>query len=157
LVGGAIVLGPDGLLLVRNRRRNGSHDWSPPGGVIDDGEGLIEGLTREVREETGLEVTAWAGPVYCIEAIAPGLGWRLHVEAHVAIEYAGRLCVDDPDGIVDDARFVHVDRCAEHLIANHPWVREPLVDWLSERWEQRRDYGYRVEGARLDDLVVSRI
>ena len=28
--------GPEGVLLVKNRRRNGRHDWSPPGGVIDD-------------------------------------------------------------------------------------------------------------------------
>ena len=54
LVGGAIVEGPDGLLLVRNRRRNGALDWSPPGGVIDAGESVLEGLTREVEEETGL-------------------------------------------------------------------------------------------------------
>ena len=35
LVGGAVIEGPAGLLLVRNRRRDGSFDWSPPGGVID--------------------------------------------------------------------------------------------------------------------------
>lgn len=157
LVGGAIVLGPEGLLLVRNRRRNGRHDWSPPGGVIDDGEGLIEGLTREVREETGLEVTSWSGPVYCIEAVAPGLGWNLRVEAHLALEYHGELHVDDPDGIVVDARFVPFDACEEHLVPTHPWVREPLVEWLAERWETRRDYGYRVEGARPEQLIVSRV
>lgn len=156
LVGGAIVLGPQGLLLVRNRRRNGRHDWSPPGGVIDDGESLIDGLTREVREETGLRVTAWTGPVYCIDAVAPGLGWTLRVEAHVATAYEGDLTVDDPDGIVVDARFVPVDSCAEHLVPTQVWVREPLVEWLGERWEGRRDYGYLVDGARHDELVVSR-
>jgi ADP-ribose pyrophosphatase YjhB (NUDIX family) len=57
LVGGALIRGADGVLLVQNRRRNGRHDWSPPGGVIDHGETLLEGLTREVVEETGVQVT----------------------------------------------------------------------------------------------------
>ena len=37
-------------------RRNGSSDWTPPGGVIEvaDGESVLDGLTREVAEETGL-------------------------------------------------------------------------------------------------------
>ncbi|MDZ7677111.1 MAG: NUDIX hydrolase [Acidimicrobiales bacterium] len=156
LVGGGIVLGPEGLLLVRNRRRNGRYDWSPPGGVIDDGETLIGGLTREVREETGLAVSSWSGPVYVIEAVAPGLGWELRVEAHVATEYSGALRVDDPDGIVDDARFVGLDRCADHLTANHPWVREPLTEWLTEQWGESRQYRYRVDGSRLSELVVTR-
>ena len=38
VVGGALILSDEGVLLVQNRRRNGSHDWTPPGGVIDEGE-----------------------------------------------------------------------------------------------------------------------
>ena len=71
VVGGALILSDEGVLLVQNRRRNGSHDWTPPGGVIDEGETLLEGLTREVQEETGLRVTEWAGPVYEVRCEAP--------------------------------------------------------------------------------------
>src|SRR5205823_11367271 len=39
LVAGGLVENHDGLLLVQNRRRDGSLDWSPPGGVIDVGGG----------------------------------------------------------------------------------------------------------------------
>ena len=57
LVAGGLVERDDGrLLLVQNRRRDGSLDWTPPGGVIDHGETIHEGLAREVREETGLDV-----------------------------------------------------------------------------------------------------
>ena len=113
VVGGALILSDEGVLLVQNRRRNGSHDWTPPGGVIDEGETLLDGLTREVEEETGLRVTEWAGPVYEVRCEAPDLGWRLRVEAHVAVAYEGELHVDDPDGIVVDARFVDVDTCGD--------------------------------------------
>ena len=43
VVGGALIVSDDGVLLVQNRRRNGSHDWTPPGGVIDEGESLLDG------------------------------------------------------------------------------------------------------------------
>ena len=41
---------PDHVLLVQNLRRNGSTDWTTPGGVIDDGESALGGLEREVVE-----------------------------------------------------------------------------------------------------------
>jgi 8-oxo-dGTP pyrophosphatase MutT (NUDIX family) len=100
LVGGALIESDDGLLLVRNRRRDGSHDWSTPGGVIEEGEDLLAGLAREVEEETGLVVTEWVGPVYEVRIVAPQMGWRLRVEAHRAIVQRRAA---DPDGIVVDA------------------------------------------------------
>jgi 8-oxo-dGTP diphosphatase len=156
-VGGAVLEGPEGLLLVRNRRRNGSHDWSPPGGVIDDGETLLEGLTREVEEETGLRVVRWEGPIYEIEAIAEGLGWRLRVEAYLAAEYEGELRLEDPDGIVVDARFVAVDQCHGHLEAAHRWVKEPLGEWLAERWEGSRSFGYHIAGDDIRSCLITRL
>ena len=157
LVAGALIEGAEGLLLVRNRRRDGSLDWSPPGGVIDEGETVEAGLSREVEEETGLTVTLWEGPVYEVEAVAEELGWRMRAEVHRAVEYEGELRVGDPDGIVVDARFVPVDGCAAHLDGSHPWVAEPLAEWLVERWRERRGFRYRVAGADRASFVVSRL
>lgn len=157
VVGGALILSDDGVLLVRNRRRNGSHDWTPPGGVIDEGETVLAGLTREVEEETGLRVTEWAGPLYSVVAEAPGLGWRLRAEVHLAITWEGELHIDDPDGIVVDARFVDLPGCGSLLDGCHPWVREPLSAWLDERWDDLRSFGYRVDGADVASAVVTRL
>ena len=43
-VGGALIRHGDGLVLVSNRRRDQSVEWTPPGGVIDEGETVLEGL-----------------------------------------------------------------------------------------------------------------
>ena len=145
---GGLLEGPGGILLVQNRRRDGSLDWSPPGGVIevDEGESLTDGLTREVREETGLHVTGWTGPLYRVEAVAPEAGWHLRAEVHLATSFSGDLSPGDPDGIVVDARFVDPSGCAGHLESNHAWVREPLGAWLVERWADARSFRYTVNG-----------
>ncbi len=147
-----------GVLMVQNLRRGGVLDWTPPGGVIDGGESLLRGLTREVFEETGLSVRGWAGPLYEIRAEAPGLGWELRVEVHRAIEVVGRLEVGrDPDGIVVDAEVLAPGDCDDRMRSAHPWVREPLVDWMAQRWSGSRLYRYRVDGADPRDLNVVRL
>lgn len=37
-------------------QRADNHRWEPPGGVLELGESITDGLRREVREETGLDV-----------------------------------------------------------------------------------------------------
>jgi len=158
-VAGALVESPEGLLLVRNQRRNGATDWSTPGGVIDaTDESLLHGLAREVQEETGLLVTAWEGPLYEVRAVAPELGWAMRCEVHRAVDYEGALRIDDPDGIVVDACFALDERCSDLLDSCAQWVREPLADWLVHRWGpgESRAYTYDVLGASRDALQVVR-
>jgi 8-oxo-dGTP diphosphatase len=52
-VAGVIVDEQHRALLIR--RRDNLH-WEPPGGVLELGETIEQGLRREVREETGLTV-----------------------------------------------------------------------------------------------------
>ena len=158
-VAGALLESPDGLLLVQNRRRNGSLDWSTPGGVIDaTDESLLHGLAREVEEETGLRVTAWEGPLYEVRATAAELGWSMRCEVHRALGFDGTLRIDDPDGIVVDACFATSDHWPDLLDTCAAWVREPLAEWLVARWGpgEHRRYVYDVLGAHRDEVRVVR-
>ncbi len=145
------------VLLVQNMRRNGTADWTTPGGVVDDGELPLEGLVREVAEETGLVVTDWGGLLYDIRAEAPDLGWHLRVEVHRAAAVDGELLIgSDPDGIVVGSAWAATPQCVDLLGDAHPWVREPLLDWLVERWDEPRSYSYVIRGSTLADIEVER-
>ena len=160
LVASGIIERPEGVLLVQNKRRNGTLDWSTPGGVIEvaDGESVLDGLTREVHEETGITVSRWEGPVYEVEAEAEGRGWRLRVEVHRALEFSGDLVLEDLDEIVVDAQWVRPDVCGPHLEACPVWVREPLSDYLATRWDERPPaFRYRVHGADRANMTVVRL
>lgn len=159
VVASGIIESPDGLLMVENRRRTGGTDWSTPGGVVEvqDGESVLDGLTREVHEETGISVTDWQGPAYEVEGEALGLGWRFRVEVHVATAFSGELRVDDPDGIVVDARWVSLDQCDLHLEACPVWVREPLSTWLVHRPVESSLFRYRIDGDDRARMSVVRL
>lgn len=156
-VAGGVIADKRGLLLVENLRRNGEVDWSTPGGVVDHGETPSEGLTREVKEETGLDVVQWSGPIYRVEVVAPTAGFHLTVEAHLAVSFDGSLTIDDPDGIVISADFFDMVAVKERLGSAAPWVAEPLLSHLEEGTDDGRLFRYRLEGGRGEERRVLRL
>lgn len=52
---GAVVVDDEHLLLVRRAHAPYAGHWSLPGGRVEEGETVAEAVTRELREETGLE------------------------------------------------------------------------------------------------------
>lgn len=159
-VAGGLVESGGRLLMVRNRRRGGREDWSTPGGVIDAADAsIVDGLTREVEEETGIRVARWEGPLYEVVAHAPDLAWRMRCEVHLALGFRGDLRVEDPDGIVVEAAFVSRSECLSRLVGCPLWVREPLTAWITDRWRssESRTFSYEVHGTDLAALRVVRI
>jgi colanic acid biosynthesis protein WcaH len=55
----AVLTRDEGLLFLRRKNPPAKGEWWLPGGRIRKGESLEQALRREVKEETGLEVTSY--------------------------------------------------------------------------------------------------
>ena len=85
---GAVIVREGEVLLARRANPPLQGEWSLPGGALEVGEKLREGLTREVLEETGLEVEV--GPVLdVIDSIFPDAEGRTQYH-YVLIDYLCR-------------------------------------------------------------------
>jgi len=140
-----------GLLLVCNKRRDGRLDWTPPGGIVDAGESVIEGLTREVMEETELSVTDWGPKLYDVSVAFVGRDFTLRAEVFQAKQWSGTLHVDDPDGVVVDAAFVQGDARAACLNLAPRWVAEPVRTWIADPTATGRSWRYEATSEREGD------
>jgi 8-oxo-dGTP diphosphatase len=92
---GAIILHRDRVLLVERGKPPLKGYWSLPGGVLEVGERLEEGIHREVMEETGLEIQT-LGVVEIFERIMRDAAGRAEYH-YVLIDYlcratGGTLC-----------------------------------------------------------------
>jgi 8-oxo-dGTP pyrophosphatase MutT (NUDIX family) len=128
--------------------------------VIDEGESVLEGIAREVREETGITVLEWAGLLYTVRVHAPDLGWTLGVEVWEAASTSGELCCGaDPDGIVIGAEFHAPEAARSALDAAPRWVGEPLWHHIDPAPSEPRSerYAYSIHGHQLAELRVERV
>ena len=102
---GAVVIDEDRVLLVRRGQEPLKGEWSLPGGVLELGESLEDGVRREVLEETGLMIE----PLAVVEVLSSITREAEAVRYHyVIIDYLCRVesgalaCASD----VCDARWV---------------------------------------------------
>jgi 8-oxo-dGTP diphosphatase len=94
------------VLLVRRARHPAKHIYTLPGGGVEIGETLIEAVTREVREETALEITpvGLAGHREAIIRDAQDVVERHFVILCFASRWkSGEITLNDE---LDDARWV---------------------------------------------------
>jgi ADP-ribose pyrophosphatase YjhB (NUDIX family) len=142
-VAAAVIRRGDEVVLVLQGAPGEEPFWGLPGGVIEDGELVPEGLAREVLEETGLDVDgirlAYVRQIDNRQPVAlvggrPGAGYLVTVWVFEVDSWRGELEVRDPDGFVQEARFVPVADAAERLRGTH-WL-ELAADYLEGRVER---------------------
>ncbi len=152
-----IIIEQQQLLLVQNQRRNGSLDWSTPGGVVDPGEEVLEALQREVIEETSVVVERWSHMLYSVDVDFVGRDMTLHAQVFQASAYSGELHIDDPDNVVVGGRWVSLDQAHSLLDTSPRWVSEPLRHHVERLFStngttsvQPGRWKYRVTGSGRD-------
>jgi 8-oxo-dGTP diphosphatase len=123
--------------------------------VIDHGETLLDGLTREVFEETGLVVSTWSDRCYTVTVDAPEMGWQMTVEAWETDQVNGEICIADPDGIVEEVRHSNAVDALELLTASPLWVRLPVSAWLGG--DRAVNYQFALRGRDRATAQVERI
>ena len=105
------------LLVVQRRNEPGRGLWSIPGGRVEPGEDDAAALVREMREETGLEVTP--GPL-----VGRVLRGPFAIADYRCTVVGGTLTAGD-DAL--DARFV--DRAALAALPLVDGLRVTLTEW----------------------------
>jgi 8-oxo-dGTP diphosphatase len=105
---GAIILRRDRVLLVERAKPPLEGYWSLPGGVLEVGETLEEGVCREVLEETGLEVRP-LGVVEIFERIMRDAAGAPEYH-YVLVDYACRVTGGTLEAASDARRAEWVPR-----------------------------------------------
>jgi 8-oxo-dGTP diphosphatase len=120
------------VLLVRQRGPGDERAyWGLPGGIVEPGETLIEGLLREVREEAGVEVTD-PGRIAFVTHSPTCISFTFEVG-----EWRGEAGPADPDGFVLEAGFFPLNEAIARL-EELPirGMREPVTAYLRGQAER---------------------
>ncbi len=138
LVGvGAVIVYQDRVLLVRRANEPLKGQWTLPGGMLELGETLAQGVAREVREETGLEVEA----VELVEVLD-----RIHREAgrvrfhYVIADYLCRVTGGELRAASDAGAVRWVERAEWN--SHSALVLDPITVRVIEKgWQRARALG----------------
>ena len=122
-VGGVIFDGPT-VLLVKRNKEPGKGEWSLPGGAVELGETLVDGLKREVWEEACIRIEV-GGLVRVLDRIVYDSDRRVQYH-YVLADYWGRMIsgLPRPASDISDLCFVPMEKVAALDI--HEDVRETI-------------------------------
>ncbi|MCL5005800.1 MAG: NUDIX hydrolase [Acidobacteria bacterium] len=114
-VGGVVIQGSR-VLLVRRGREPHKGEWSIPGGMLELGESLVEGVRREIREETGVHVEPLEilGVFDRIQKKGPRVQYHYVIVDYACRRTGGRL---NSGSDVLDARWVKREELPDYCVA----------------------------------------
>ena len=111
---GALIFEDEKILLVERGKEPLKGYWSIPGGIVETGEKLVEGIRREVMEETALDVDPYA-MFEIFERIIPDAEGKPEYH-YVLIDYLCRRLSGEPAAGSDVSR---VAWASEHELSGY--------------------------------------
>ena len=121
------------ILLVERGREPFKGYWSLPGGVLEVGETLERGVAREVKEETGLEVTP-CGLVGIFERLI--LDQQDRPEYHyVLIDF---LCSARPGKLAPASDVLRAEWVRLMDLADYP-LTDGVLEAIAKAWKLRKE------------------
>jgi ADP-ribose pyrophosphatase YjhB (NUDIX family) len=131
----AIIVQDDSILLVRHVKQGQSY-WLLPGGGLEYGESLEEGLRRELIEEANLDIRV-GDLVIVNDSINPD-GSRHVINLCFTAEVVAGEIARGEDPRVEEARFVTIDELQD--LTFYPDIREELLPAIRDEFPKRAAY-----------------
>jgi ADP-ribose pyrophosphatase YjhB (NUDIX family) len=131
---GALILKRDRILMAQRGKEPLKGWWSLPGGALETGESLADGVRREVREETGLDIL----PLGVLEIFE-----RIMHDASGAPEYHYVL-IDYMCRVVGGTLAPGDDVCAVEWVRRRDLsqleITEGTLEVIEKAFRERREY-----------------
>ena len=99
-------------------------------------------------------VELWSSLVYEVSVEFPDREMFLQVQVFRAESWSGSLAFDDPEGVVEDGRFVDDGEALRLLETTPRWVSEPVGAWIKNPLVGGDRFDYVAQGMDPHSLVV---
>jgi len=136
VVGG--VIEKDGRFLLIQEAKKGKHyygKWNIPAGRLDQGETILDGAKREIKEETGCDVEL-TGILQIANAPVPGI--KNPNAKFIGIVFATKIITEhiqyDPAEIMDARWFTYEELLnMKDELRSYTWIIEAITNFREQR------------------------
>lgn len=165
-IAAALIRQGEHILLVKQQApRDPAAFWALPGGRVEPGELLHEALIREVREETGLEVSGIGRLLYIAQHVQPtpyhwseepvsDIGAMVTAFVFEVTAWSGDLCPADPDGFIQGCYFLPPAEAISRLEGLPAVMGEPILALLRDEAAPGATWLYRQQPDGSDQLIA---